>query len=337
MRPNKRRQRQSRAIPSQRLGSGRSARTSAARLPQSRPALLPQTQRDPQPGGNQTSFTTLRLTLLAVLLAVGVPLVVWGLRQGSKPKQATPLSVALTPSTGQSIAPSNPMLGNILPLYVPTSTSLNSGFATTNSPAPSHRQLSKSEIASQLLNQGSQRLKQENYSEALALFTRAAELDPEDEDVHYNLGITLNNLGRTEEAIQQYKEALRILPEYAEAHNNLGNLLLSQKRLDEAIEHFQAAINASPEYAPAHNNLGTALGLQKKTDEALQQFAEAARLSPTYVEAHFNLANAYFSKGDNANAITEFEQVLHFRPDFEAAQKRLDQARAKLVEAGPRK
>jgi len=61
---------------------------------------------------------------------------------------------------------------------------------------------------------------------------------PGDEEVHYNLGSTLHNLGRLDEAAASYRRALKIKPDYVEAHNNLGNALKDMGRLDEAAASY---------------------------------------------------------------------------------------------------
>ena len=45
----------------------------------------------------------------------------------------------------------------------------------------------------------------------------------------------------------------------AVAHNNLGNTLVQQGKVNEAITHFQNALQINPDYADARNNLSNAL------------------------------------------------------------------------------
>jgi tetratricopeptide (TPR) repeat protein len=44
---------------------------------------------------------------------------------------------------------------------------------------------------------------------------------PDFADAHYNLGITLEKLGRTPEAIQHCEQALRIKPDFVQTQINL--------------------------------------------------------------------------------------------------------------------
>ena len=53
----------------------------------------------------------------------------------------------------------------------------------------------------------------------------AVTLSPQDAEAHYNLGNTLKEQGRLDEAEASYGQAIALKLDYAEAHNNLGNTL----------------------------------------------------------------------------------------------------------------
>jgi tetratricopeptide (TPR) repeat protein len=169
------------------------------------------------------------------------------------------------------------------------------------------------------VNHGNELLKEGKVAEAVEVLTEAARVNPENEDVHYNLGLALARQGKTEDAIKEYKEALRIFPNYVEAHNNLGNALMRSGRIEEAIPHFEQAVKIMPDYAAAHNNLGTALQKVGRTEDAFTQFQQAVKFNPDYWEAHFNIATSWLQQGRPKEALTELEAVLRLRPDFEPA------------------
>ena len=56
--------------------------------------------------------------------------------------------------------------------------------------------------------------------ESLVAMQRSVELEPMDAEAHYNLGVTLLELGHLVEAEVSYKQALALKPDYAEACNN---------------------------------------------------------------------------------------------------------------------
>ena len=58
-------------------------------------------------------------------------------------------------------------------------------------------------------------------SESLVASQKSVQLAPQDAEAHYNLGITLQELGRLDEAEASYKQAIVLKPD-ADAHCNLG-------------------------------------------------------------------------------------------------------------------
>jgi len=169
------------------------------------------------------------------------------------------------------------------------------------------------------VNHGSELLTEGKVAEAVEILSQAARSNPENEDVHYNLGMALARQGKIEEAMKEYEEALRVFPNYVEAHNNLGNALMRSGRTAEAIPHFKQAVKILPDYAAAHNNLGTALQKVGRTADAFAQFQQAVKYNPDYWEAHFNVGTGWLQQGQLEEARAEFNTVLRLRPDFEPA------------------
>ena len=63
---------------------------------------------------------------------------------------------------------------------------------------------------------------------------------------HYNLGNTLAELGRLEDAATSYKRAIAIKPDFIEAHYNLSNTLKELGRLEEALVSVINSIKINP-------------------------------------------------------------------------------------------
>ena len=55
-------------------------------------------------------------------------------------------------------------------------------------------------------------------------------------------------VGRSNRGLQK---ALSIKPDYADAYNNMGNTLKDQGKLEEAIQAYNKAISIKPDYAEA--------------------------------------------------------------------------------------
>ena len=124
---------------------------------------------------------------------------------------------------------------------------------------------------------------------AIFALQKAAELLPDDADVHNNLGNALHDLGQFDAAVTSYRRALEINPGFASAHYNLGISLRSLGCLDEAVSSYRRALEIKPDYAEAHNNLGNALIDLGQLDAAVAGYRKALELKPDYAEAHSNL------------------------------------------------
>ena len=59
-------------------------------------------------------------------------------------------------------------------------------------------------------------------------------LSPQDPESYYNLGVTLQELDKLDEAKLNYNKAIEMKSDYAEAHNNLGLIMKHLGRLEES-------------------------------------------------------------------------------------------------------
>ncbi len=157
------------------------------------------------------------------------------------------------------------------------------------------------------------------YGEAIEELKEALRLDPGYIEVHNNLAVTYSRMGMFDEAILELEEAIRLRPEYTEAHSNLGNIYAGLGRYDEAIQELEAAIRLNPGYAGAHNNLGDIYALQKRNEEAIEEFNEAIRLDPDYSPARNNLGSIYAEVGRYEDALREFQEAIRLNPEFPLA------------------
>ena len=173
-------------------------------------------------------------------------------------------------------------------------------------------------------------------TDAASAFKRVTELNPTYADGFNNLGVTLKDQGKLDEAIAAYNKALSIKPDYAEAYNNMGNALKDQGKLDEAIAAYNKALSIKPDYAEAYNNMGNALKDQGKLDEAIAAYNKALSIKPDYAEAYNNMGNALKDQGKLDEAIAAYNKALSIKPDYAEAYNNMGNAlkdQGKLDEA----
>ncbi|MBF0382167.1 MAG: tetratricopeptide repeat protein, partial [Magnetococcales bacterium] len=98
-------------------------------------------------------------------------------------------------------------------------------------------------------------------------------INPNNPIFHCNLGNSLYELGRTDDAASCYQKAIDLQPDFAMALSNLALIQTSKGQLDEAIINHQKAIAADPSYAKAHYNLARC-----KKDTGEQELQTMAKL-----------------------------------------------------------
>ncbi len=110
----------------------------------------------------------------------------------------------------------------------------------------------------------------------------------------FSRGIVLEEDPSTQsEAIAVYLKVLDMDPQHAAAHINLGTLYYNRHEYALAEKHYRSAIEIDPRYALAYFDLGNVLDETGRIDEAINTYKTAIQLAPTYADAHYNIALAY--------------------------------------------
>ena len=126
-------------------------------------------------------------------------------------------------------------------------------------------------------------------NESLITIKKSIQLEPNDSNAHYNLGVILQILRRLDEAEVSFRQTIKLKPDYIEALNNLGIILKEHRKLDEAENNFRKIIELKPSFAEAHNNLGVTMKELGRIEESEPCYRKAIRLNPNYAEAYINL------------------------------------------------
>ena len=172
--------------------------------------------------------------------------------------------------------------------------------------------------------------------EAINANQTAVALSPEDAEVHSNLGITFQKLGRLEEAEVSLRQAIALKCDYAEAHYNLGVTLQELGRLDEAEASYTQAIALKFEYAEAHNNLGNTLQELGRLVEAEASLRQAIDLKPDLVIAHYNLGSTLKVLGRLDEAKESYRHAIALKSDYSEARHMLAAVTGETTETSPR-
>jgi predicted O-linked N-acetylglucosamine transferase (SPINDLY family) len=163
--------------------------------------------------------------------------------------------------------------------------------------------------------------------EATEVLGRALALRPDFSSAAYNLGIALHRRGMIEAAISAYQRAIALSPNHAEAYNNLGIVLTETGRFDEAIVAIRRALQLRSDYAQAHHHLGLALAGSGRHGEAVAAYRQAIHFAPDFAEAYNSLAVTLEELGELDDAAAALQRALQLKPDYPEAYNNLGNVR----------
>jgi len=145
-------------------------------------------------------------------------------------------------------------------------------------------------------------------------------------DAHHLLGLAFSMIGQKEEALAEFDRALDLNQRYVDAHLNRAVTLNELGRYDEAaaafaaaqrlgaVDHTGFAAPVASRLANMHAELGEAYIEAGGMAEAIGQFEAAVALRPEYFDLRYRLARLRLMEGDAAGARRDLETILAERP-----------------------
>ncbi|MBN2147212.1 MAG: tetratricopeptide repeat protein [Anaerolineales bacterium] len=157
------------------------------------------------------------------------------------------------------------------------------------------------------------------YEEAIAYYDQVLNLVPNLTAIWANKGNSLNKLRRYEDAILSLDQALKLDPLSVQAWNNKGNSLHGLGRFEDAISCYDKALQFDPNHISTLINKGNSLNSLGRYNEAIRYLNDALHIDPGLRDALYNKGLSLFNLGSSEEAIICLEQALKIDPaDFEA-------------------
>ena len=150
---------------------------------------------------------------------------------------------------------------------------------------------------------------QNRYSDAIAEYRKAIQLNPNAPDLHFRLGRALllasHNPEALEQAAAEFRSELKLSPEDGACEFQLGQIAQVQGNTEDGKSHFERAVSLSPNFVQALIALGKLNSEEKKYSEAISQLSRATELQPSNEAAHYALLTAYRNAGEMDKAKAE--------------------------------
>lgn len=165
------------------------------------------------------------------------------------------------------------------------------------------------------------------------------------QETHYELGIAYQESEMYTEAVAEFQKAINLDPDFIAAHTNLGEIYLEMGQLDDAETAANAALRIDTNSEPArqllndirrlrstqstqssghpskdtnvkkHYERGEAFLNNKQYNEAAAAFKRAIKADPNFADAHYGLGVAYLEIGGLDDAKIAAEEALRLKAD----------------------
>jgi cellulose synthase operon protein C len=189
--------------------------------------------------------------------------------------------------------------------------------------------LKKPEEASIILNQaatkvaessemrrmlGQSEIARNRLDNAIHEFKRAIEIDPEDLDARFGLGVAFRRNGQLKEAQNIFTQIEKRDPTYVGLALEHGQLFETQGDYKKAIESYTAALKRDPGNTNLMLRLGTAQVESNDLQAATETLNTVIQLIPNSAEAEHLIGRIAFAKGRSPEALTHFDRAVKLDP-----------------------
>jgi len=164
------------------------------------------------------------------------------------------------------------------------------------------------------------------YEEAQACYQQLIQVQPGNHLAYFNLGVTLASLGHIADAQTAYLKVLEIKPGFSYAHYNLATLFQQQGMWAEAEAHYLSTLSNNSGHFTACCNLGVLYQQQGQYNQARERFLQALSINPQHVESLHNLGLICLKLNQAELAQTYLQQALNLNPRFAEAMVSLGDA-----------
>ena len=127
--------------------------------------------------------------------------------------------------------------------------------------------------------------------------------------------VASNQLSHWRNSIALFQHALAVTKDNFVVANNLGYTLMQQGRTNDALPYLEMSLRIRPDMAPAAFQAGEANEALGRLENALLFYKRAAELEPESTMTRARYADALRKSGNVCEAIQEYRAALQMRPD----------------------
>jgi tetratricopeptide (TPR) repeat protein len=162
------------------------------------------------------------------------------------------------------------------------------------------------------MNEGVVAAMQKRYVDATKLLESAAAIDPQNDQVFWNLAIVHMEMRKYDRARDDLQKGIAVNPNAAGYHEKLGTVLIELKDWSAAKGAFEKAIELEPTLFKAYYKLAQVHEELDDQQNALKYYTQAIEKGPRFLEAYSALGRLYADLGyleQSVQVLTEAMKV----------------------------
>jgi tetratricopeptide (TPR) repeat protein len=197
------------------------------------------------------------------------------------------------------------------------------------------------------MNEGVIAAQQKRHVDAVNLLEQAGVMDPQNDQVFWNMAIVHMEMRKYDKARDDLQKAIAVSPSTAGYHEKLGTVLMELKDWQGAKAPLAKAIELEPALFKAYYKLAQVDEQLDNQQDALKHYSQAIEKGPRFLEAYSALGRLYADLGyldQSVQVLTEAlkvalkgteeeAQVHHLLGTVYQQQKKYDQAVAEFKAA----
>lgn len=174
----------------------------------------------------------------------------------------------------------------------------------------------RAEFHDQLATTHYRRRTRRSIQKAIAFWTAAKMLDPDNPRYHHNIGTVLVGIQNLPAAMNSYQRAIELDPKYTEAYVNLARVCQAMENCSGAVSNAEAARNLAPDRPEVRAEL---IGIyyhcrmKRLFELEIEEFIESFPHDLTF---YHNLGVIYRNIGQPEAAVRAYREALKLNPDY---------------------
>lgn len=172
----------------------------------------------------------------------------------------------------------------------------------------------RSTPANTLLERGHARWREGEFDKAIADFSEAIRMSPNDATTYLIRGHALNHRRDYDKAIADYSSAIQLEPKEWVAFMGRANAYYRLGKFEAALADLDTVARLDPMNVEAFMARGMVCYAGGQLDRAIAEIDAALKLDPRCRDANFMRGRFWRAKGDLAKAIADFDAALRLQP-----------------------